>query len=143
MQKVRDKLVIGIDYGSRHCGLAIKPKGQDVVVPDRTVDTQDLKDRIGLHSPELIVLGLPTGVDGQETEQTREVIGFYQRLKQELPSVDIVFQDEFATSIDAKKLLTKREQKLPILKQKDLLHSYSATLILRDYLISLREQGLA
>lgn len=143
MYHLKEKLVVGVDYGRRHCGVAIKLSGQDQVRPDRTIDAIELTRYLGSLAPDMIILGLPTGADGQETEQTREVMAVYQRLLEELPHVEIVLQDEFATSIDAKQLLTKREQRLPIPRQKDLLHSYSATLILRDYLISLREQDQA
>ena len=49
-----------------------------------------------------VVMGLPVGLDGRETEQTRAVREFADRLKEEI-SVDLEFEDERLSTAQARK----------------------------------------
>ncbi len=81
---------------------------------------------------ETLVMGLPRGLDGQETAQTVYVRTFADRLRSEL-GCQVVFQDEAATSVEAEKLL--EETNKPYTKAD--VDAQAAALILNDYLQAL------
>jgi len=80
-----------------------------------------------------LVVGLPRGLNGQETEQTRKVRDFVEQLKQQL-TVGVHLQDEAATSIQAEAEL--EHGKKPYTKAE--IDARAAVIILDDFL---REQG--
>jgi putative Holliday junction resolvase len=76
-----------------------------------------------------LVIGLPRGLDGQETAQTRAVREFAEQLK---PAVQLPYywQDEAVTSRQAEEELKSRGKPY----QKGDIDALSATYILEDFL---------
>lgn len=96
--------ILGIDYGSSKVGLALGDSELKVATPYKVIappglvlEIDRLIERQGL---DLVVLGLPLNMKGEETEQTRIVRQFAEELKKEI-SLDIVFEDERLTTIQA------------------------------------------
>lgn len=78
-----------------------------------------------------VVVGLPRGLEGQDTSQTKYVKDFGEELTQRF-GVTIVWQDEALTSREAERLL--QESGRPYAKGD--IDAQAARLILEDYLAS-------
>lgn len=92
---------LGIDYGAKRVGVAIGGESPRVARPFATLpNDEDLLTRLKLliESEQIseLVLGLPRGLDGQETEQTKLVRQFAKQLA--ALGRPIVWQDEAATT---------------------------------------------
>lgn len=83
------------------------------------------KEEIGV-----LVVGLPRGMSGQETEQTAKTREFARELEAALGSIPVVMQDEAGTSIEAEARLRARGKPYG----KGEIDSEAATIILSDYL---------
>lgn len=99
--------LLGIDYGQSKCGLAIGDLETKIAVPFGVVKLEDLRlktqDLINTEGIEKIVVGLPLGMSGQETAQTREVRSFVEDLRSKI-SVEIFTEDERLSTIQAERL---------------------------------------
>ena len=78
---------LGIDYGSKRVGLALSDEEGRIAFPYRTVpNTKTLLDEIAAvikqEGAGRIVVGLPVPFSGGESEQTREVKKFIEKLKE-------------------------------------------------------------
>jgi putative Holliday junction resolvase len=76
-----------------------------------------------------IVIGLPRGLDGQETDQTAAAQAFGKELANQT-NVPISWQDEAVTSVQAETVL--KQQGKPYTKGD--IDAVAASLILQDYL---------
>lgn len=123
--------VLGIDYGSKRIGLALSDSETKLARPFMTIANDDsLLHQLGLicskESIDTIVVGLPRGLDGQDTAQTQITQRFVDTLKahQLIPVKTI---DEAVTSELAKEKLGKDA------KVEDI-DMHAAAIILQDYL---------
>ena len=84
-----------------------------------------------IHENEIaaLVIGLPRGLDGQETEQTKKVRQFTAQLREKI-GLPTVFQDEAATSVKAEAELAARGKGYNV----GMVDSLAATYILEDFL---------
>lgn len=99
--------LLGIDYGQSKIGLAIADTETKTAVPFEVMRLKDskilrLKEMIISEEIEKIVVGLPLGMDGKETAQTKEVKEFIENLKSTI-NIEIVTEDERLTTAQAKK----------------------------------------
>jgi putative Holliday junction resolvase len=109
MRKVsnqENQKILGVDYGQSKVGLAISDTETKIAVPLTVVSFNDLnlkiEDLIKSEKVEKIVVGLPLGLNGQETEQTREVKEFIKDLRTKTKA-EIVTEDERLSTALAKK----------------------------------------
>lgn len=97
--------LLGIDYGISKCGLAIGDIETKTAVPFGVVSFDELRlkiqDLIKTENIEKIVIGLPLGMNGLETPQTKEVLAFINQIKL-IFKVEIIAEDERLTSVQAK-----------------------------------------
>jgi putative Holliday junction resolvase len=101
---VREYL-LGVDYGEKRVGIAIahsvarlpRPLTSLPNTPQLLTEIRDLAEH---EHVSLVVVGLPRGMDGGYTEQTRRAEAFQQRLATSL-DVPVVLADETLTSVDA------------------------------------------
>jgi putative Holliday junction resolvase len=128
------KTVLALDVGEKRIGVAVAD-----------IDLRFAKPLITLHNTEkiweelyalideqqagLIVVGLPRGLDGQETAQTKFAEVFMQELRANL-GVPVRAQDEAATSVKAEQELKSRGKPY----EKAAIDALAATYILEDYL---------
>lgn len=85
---------------------------------------------------ERFVVGLPLNMDGTESEMTREVRSFAERLARET-GLEVVFQDERLTSFEAQERLRERGMSLKRMleaKRRGVVDELAAVMILEDYL---------
>jgi len=94
---------VGIDYGGRRIGVAQSDADGAMAFPLRTIEYCVRKDAIaalkeicGVEIAALIV-GLPIGLDGKETDETREVRQFAADIAKAVAS-PIYFENEMLTS---------------------------------------------
>lgn len=129
--------VLGIDYGLKRIGLALSDPLHIIASPYKTItgaDEEDilrqLKDIISRKNVTHIVVGLPIGMKGQETEQTKRTRVFAGTLSGfELP---VYFQDERLSSVSAKKSLIEQEIKTG--HNKALIDRRAAAILLQQFI---------
>lgn len=126
--------VMALDVGSQRIGVAIARAETSLARPLTTLthtDTvmDDIKQLISDHSIDVIVVGLPRGLDGQTTKQTNETLLFVDKLK-DCVQQPIYQQDEAVTSKQAETEL----QSLGKPYQKSDVDALAATYILEDFL---------
>lgn len=121
---------LGIDYGSKRIGVAVSDDEGSIAFPRTILDNkgnrrsvQSLKTLVREEDIGTIILGLPTGASGQDTEQTGHVREFARVLKEKV-SVPVHFENE---------ILTTKMARPSILKGNPV-DASSAALILQSYL---------
>ena len=134
--------ILGIDYGRKRTGLAVTDPLQIVAgslgtVPTHTLE-QFLLDYVAREPVERIVIGLPTQLDGQPSESMRYITPFVNRLKKVLPDMPIVMYDERFTSTIAHQAMIDGGMKKSDRRDKARVDAIAATIILNDYLSSVR-----
>ena len=95
------KTYLGIDYGSKRVGIALGDDDTKIARPLEILSNDgalmaNLSDLIKQHQPAGLVLGLPRGLDGQETAQTKLTRDFGGSLGRF--ELSVKFQDEAVTS---------------------------------------------
>ena len=102
--------ILGIDYGDVRIGLALTDPLKIIASPFRTIQNRnndfiikELDFIINEKKIEALVIGLPIGLNSQETIQTKKVRLFADLIK--ILGIPIYFQDERLSSISAKKSL--------------------------------------
>ena len=127
--------ILGIDYGQKRIGLATGNDEARIakplkVLPNNRDFMAHLHELITEEGIEDVVVGLPRGLDGQETTQTRIVRDFVEELSQ---SVNVTFhlQDEALTTKHALERLRQ------VKRHKHELDAEAAAIILQDYLDNL------
>lgn len=129
--------VLCLDVGSVRVGVAVATDGLRVARPIKTLERtsgefwDQLEGLISEHGIGTVVLGLPRGLDGQETEQTQATRAFHEELLTKLPELRIVLQDEALTSEKARSIL---EQRGGSYEQSEI-DAVAASVILDDYLV--------
>ncbi|MFY9462739.1 MAG: Holliday junction resolvase RuvX [Candidatus Sungiibacteriota bacterium] len=94
---------MGIDYGARRIGVARSDENGMIAFPLRTIEYRVRKDAIAAlrkicdDGIEAIVMGLPIGLDGKETDETEEVRQFAADLAKAV-TPPIYFENEMLTS---------------------------------------------
>ena len=129
---------LGIDYGTKRTGIAITDTMQIISSGLTTVDTYLLSDFIAdiviKENIECFVVGDPKNLDGTNTDSTGHVNGFVKRLKKLYPKIILHQIDERFTSKIAKQSILASGIKKKKRKNKALVDSVSAAIILQDYL---------
>jgi putative Holliday junction resolvase len=84
--------VLALDYGSARCGCALSDPTGTLATPIDVVERPATKRGIARlaelvreRDVERVVVGLPVGLRGVDTEQTREARSFADRLRAALP----------------------------------------------------------
>lgn len=134
MQTHHHKTILALDVGERRIGVALAGITARLASPLTTlirsestpVDIQALIDE---HQALAVVVGLPRGLDGQQTAQTVAVEEFKSILGQVL-SVPLHWQDEAVTSRQAESELESRGKPY----RKEDIDALSATYILEDFM---------
>lgn len=127
--------ILAIDYGEKRLGLAKKVAGESEVLTLDILDNNEmlwaeLKRIMDDLGPSTVVVGLPRGLDGQQTAQSQTVRDFVDDFSKHF-DCGVVLQDETLSSEEAAARLPK---KAPIKDRRKLLDSIAAQIILEDYL---------
>ena len=129
--------ILGIDYGNSRIGLAISDPKKVIAFPHSTIQIKDvagikkvIREIIKKKEVEAIVIGLPLGLNGKDTTQTKIVRNFKNKVDE--LNIPTFFQDERYSSISAKKTLIS--QKIKTGYNKDLIDRTAAAILLQQYL---------
>lgn len=134
--------ILAIDYGQKRTGLAATDTLQMIANGITTVDTKDLEkwivDYMQKEDVSTIVMGKPTQLNGEDSENMRRIEPFFNRLKKLFPEKNIVYYDERFTSVLAHQAMITSGIGKKARQNKGLVDQISATIILQDYLESKR-----
>ena len=132
--------LLSIDYGRKRCGIAVTDVLKIVATGLTTVATakfvEFIKQYVEKEDVERIVVGLPTTMRGEQSESMKYITPGINRLRKELPGIEIVFFDERFTSVLAHKSMLASGMKKTDRQDKAIVDEISATIILNDYLQS-------
>ncbi len=129
--------LLGLDYGRARIGIAITDKGRRIASPLKTLENrkgffEQLKKEIKNYLPiDGIVLGLPLYLSGKDSDMTKEVREFSQKLEETL-STPVILWDERLTSLQIEREL--RDAGVNRKKRAEVSDALAATLILQSYL---------
>lgn len=130
--------VIGIDYGTKRIGLAISDELKMIATPLDTVHSKDAIDvllkLVEGSDIEIIIIGIPIDLKGNETHATKLAQDFSKSLKRKFKQVQIIEVDERFTSKMAAASLIQGGVPLKKRKDKSLLDKISATIMLQSFL---------
>ena len=135
------KRALGIDYGDVRVGLALSDLTQTIAKPFKTLIYNDLdhliiqiQEIVNEQDIEIIVIGIPYNMKGEDTQQTIKVKEFASLVDKNL-EVDIKFIDERLTSYEAEQVMHKMNIKTGFNKAK--IDKIAASIILQEYLQTL------
>jgi putative Holliday junction resolvase len=130
--------ILALDIGEKRVGVAGGDTGAGIALPIGTLSAKDVLDAapafrrlIEDHEPELLVIGLPLSLDGDETQQTRRVRAFAERVA-EATGLPLAYQDERLSSVEARRTL--REAGCTEREMRGKIDMIAASFILRTYL---------
>jgi len=129
--------LLAIDYGARRVGLALSDPLKMIASPYRTIINknntiliEEIERIIAAEDVELTIVGLPLGMAGQKTEQTKKVEEFVDKLTDR--GIIIKYEDERWSSVAAKRSM--KEQNIKSGYNKDLVDQTAAAIFLQQYL---------
>ena len=129
--------VFGIDYGDSRIGLAMSDPLKIIASPFKTIRNegnekclQVFQSLIKDKDVEAIVVGLPMGLKGQETAQTKKVREFADLLY--VLKLPIHLEDERLSSVSAEKSMI--QQNIKTGHNKGLIDQRAAAIILQQFL---------
>lgn len=129
--------VLGIDYGDSRIGLAMSDPLKIIASPFKTIRNegnekclQVFQSLIKEKDVEAIVVGLPIGLKGQETVQTKKVREFANLLY--ALKLSIHLEDERLSSVSAEKSMI--QQNIKTGHNKGLIDQRAAAIILQQFL---------
>ena len=108
--------MLALDYGSARCGCAVSDPSGTIVTPIEPVlrpaskrGFQTLRRLVAERGAELVLVGLPLGLDGHDTEQTRETREFARRLSDGIgEGIPVEMYDERFTTKMAQRMKGRR-----------------------------------
>ena len=129
--------LLAIDYGTRRVGLALSDPLKMIASPYRTIINKsdsnlivEIERIIAAEDVEQIIIGLPLGMAGQITEQTKKVEEFADKLIAR--GIAIEYEDERWSSVAAKRSM--KEQNIKTGHNKELVDQTAAAIFLQQYL---------
>jgi len=133
--------VLGIDYGKVRIGLSLSDVMRMVATPLETVDgtsekkaTRRIREILEEQKSSTIVVGLPLHMNGDFGDLAQAATDFGDKLKSQVPGVEIVMWDERLTSLEAEKILRLGNAKAK--RKKEVRDQLAAQLILQSWLDS-------
>ena len=126
--------IVALDIGAKRIGVASANVVARLASPETTLEVTDsiievIKRLLAEQTAVALVLGLPRGMQGQDTAQTKSVQEFGEKLAQEV-DVPLYWQDEALTSQVSEDQL--KASKKPY--QKGDIDALAASYILEDFL---------
>ena len=129
--------ILGVDYGDSRIGLALSDPLKMIASPFKTIRNegnekclQSLKAIINENEVEAVVVGLPIGMKGQETAQTKKVREFADSLS--VLNLPIYLEDERLSSVSAEKSMII--QKIKTGHNKGMIDQRAAAILLQQFL---------
>ena len=136
--------ILAIDYGKKRTGIAVTDPLQIIAGGLTTVETSRLlsfiKEYVGREDVEAIVVGLPRTVRGEYSESFKYIAPFVERLRRELPDVEVVYHDErFTTKIAMQSMIEAGATRSQRNNKSGVVDMVSAAIILQSYIDSRKD----
>lgn len=132
--------ILAIDYGAKRTGLAVTDPLQIIANGLTTVETAKLvpflQDYLQKEQVERIIVGLPKQMNGQESDNMKNIVPFVNRMKKLYPNLPIEYHDERFTSVMAHRVMLDSGIGKKARQNKALVDEISATIILQSYMES-------
>jgi putative Holliday junction resolvase len=129
--------LLGIDHGDRRIGLALSDPIPMIASPLKTIIVNNqseailtILDIISDKDVSLVIIGLPIGMKGLETAQTKHVLQFIEELRKN--NIEVAMQDERLSSISAKR--SYQEDGIKLRGKKELIDETAAAIMLQQYI---------
>lgn len=134
--------LLGIDPGTKRCGIAITDSAQTMAFPRPAVPRDDttmahLRALVDEESIGCVVVGRPVALSGNETSSTRDADAFFSQLSEFL-AVPAIQWDERLTTRDAQKSLS--EAGLTTKEARERIDSAAAVIMLQNYVDGLNAE---
>ncbi len=135
---------IALDVGDKTVGIALSDElgitAQGLMTLERVgirKDTGKILDLVKEYNCDTIVIGLPKKLDGTDSIQTEKVYEFRTILENKMRStamkgIEVVWQDERLTTVQAEKVLIEADVSRK--KRKQVIDKQAAVLIMQSYL---------
>ena len=129
---------VGIDYGTKRIGISISDSSQIIATSLCAIENKHifsfLKELLEKEEVDTIVIGEAKNLDTTETDSSKQIYQFVEKLKNQFPKILIKTIDERFTSKIAFQSIIDSGIKKKKRKNKSLIDKVSATIILQDYL---------
>lgn len=131
--------ILGLDVGTKRVGVALIYKGSSIPEEVGTFERggkgaeKKIMDIIVAKEIHKLVVGLPLLRDNSESPQSNRVRQFIKRIVART-NIEIVFQDEYLTSEEAKERLINRGLSPSDFEKKGRIDSMAACIILEQYI---------
>ena len=129
---------VGIDYGTKRIGISISDSSQIIATALCAIENKNifsfLKELLEKEEVDTIVIGEAKNLDTTETDSSKQIYQFVEKLKNQFPKILIKTIDERFTSKIAFQSIIDSGVKKRKRKNKSLIDKVSATIILQDYL---------
>ena len=129
---------MGIDYGTKRTGIAVTDPLKIIATGLKTVPTKELhtflKDYLHRETVECIVVGDPQRSDGSDSPIKHLIDKFVEKIKKEYPLIEVARYNEQFTSQRAEAAIRQSGAKKKKRRDKALVDTVSATIILQDYM---------
>jgi putative Holliday junction resolvase len=134
--------LLGIDPGSKRCGIAITDSAQTMAFPRPAIARDEstvtrVSVMVETETIGCVVVGRPVALSGNETSSTRDADELFTQVR-EAVSVPVVQWDERLTTHDAQKSLS--EAGLSAKESRDRIDSAAAVIMLQNYLDGLNAE---
>jgi putative Holliday junction resolvase len=134
--------VLGVDPGSRRCGIAISDSRQSMAFPRPSIERDDqtlehLRELVDEEAVERIVIGRPVSLAGNDTASTVDADAFFVQVREHI-SVPVIQFDERLTTKDAQKSLS--EAGLTTKASRQRIDSAAAVIMLQNYIDGLNAE---
>jgi putative pre-16S rRNA nuclease len=123
--------VLALDYGSARCGCAVSDPTGTLATPidpiERPATRKGFARVVGLvrdRGVDRVVVGLPLGLSGADTDQTREARDWAARLGAAVPVPVELYDERFTTAIAARAVGARTSE-----------DSRAAAVLLEDWLV--------
>ena len=132
--------ILAIDYGKKRTGIAVTDNLQMIANGLATIETKELEqfilDYVAREDVCTIVVGKPTQMNGEDSENMKRIEPFFNRLKKMFPNKEVTYYDERFTSVLAHQAMLQSGINRKARQNKALVDKISATIILEDYMQS-------
>lgn len=136
---------LALDYGTKRTGIAVSDTLRIIANGLTTIPTHTLleflKSYLAKEDVERIIVGLPKQMNNEYSENMKHIRPFVKKLQATYPNIRIEYYDERFTSALAHKTIIDAGLKKSDRQNKALVDEVSATIILQDYMESLRLQN--
>lgn len=132
--------LLAIDYGRKRCGIAVTDHMRIVATGLPTVPTaqllQFIKQYLAAEHVDAIIVGHPKDMHGNDSESMQYIRPGIEKLRKELPDMEIIFWDERFTSVLAHQSMLDSGMRKSRRQQKGIADEMAAVIILNSYLES-------